>query len=161
MKAPVTWESVIDDKNYTFTYTKKNGKNFLTVNDEPINIKLGLMSSLSGFDEKIMLDGKAVRVVISNNKPDVVVDGVFLGSGKKYSESPLWALVFAIACMFIPITSLGGLVPFAMGFGGVLLCIAASRLNLPVVMRLIVCMFITAVAWGLWYLHFVVLVEFV
>jgi len=152
MKNPIEWESVIADKTYKFFFQKEKGKNFLMVNSNPIELKIGLTSSVSGFDEKIMLDGKEVRVVIAKDNPDVVVNGVFVKSGKKYIESPVWALIFAVVCAFIPIISLGGLVPFTIGFTGVLLNIAVSRLVLPIVMRAIVCMVITGVAWGLYYL---------
>jgi hypothetical protein len=63
---------------------------------------------------------------------------------------PWWAWGFAVACAIIPILTLGGAIPGAIGVGGAAACIAAARDSArSTVTRLIVCCGITAVCWGL------------
>jgi hypothetical protein len=64
------------------------------------------------------------------------------------TPTPQWAYFFAVACGAIPILTLGGLVPAVLGFGGAGGCLTISRINsLPVVLRLLACVVITAGCW--------------
>ena len=65
------------------------------------------------------------------------------------TPTPQWAYFFAVACGAIPIISLGGLVPAALGFGGASGCLAVSRFrSLPVALRLFLCLGITGACWA-------------
>ena len=147
MKKPIEWESVINDKNYTFAYQRIKGKHTLTVNGNSTTIKSGFMSALFGFDEEFNLDGTAARLVIENKKPDIVVDGVYIQSGKKYVKRPAWVIAYVIICVAIPIVSLGGAIPALLGFAGATVCISVSKSTLPLPARLIICTLITIAAW--------------
>lgn len=58
---------------------------------------------------------------------------------------PWWAWVFAVACGAIPVLTLGGALPGAIGFGGAGACVTLARnRELPVVVRVAFCTAITA-----------------
>lgn len=63
---------------------------------------------------------------------------------------PPWAWLFALACIAIPIISLGGAIPGAIGGGGAAGCVGVARdVNKTVSTRILVCVVITGVSWGL------------
>ena len=145
------WESQIDGKSYAFTHEKIKGKHIITANGAQSEIKGGFMSTMLGFDEGFTLDGREARLVIERNKPDVVVGGVYLQSGKQYVKRPAWVLAFAIICILIPIVSLGGALPALLGFAGAAICVSVSKSSLPAAARVALCVVITLLAWILWF----------
>ena len=61
---------------------------------------------------------------------------------------PAWAWIFAVLCGAIPLVTLGGAIPAAIGFGGAGGCIGLARNpELNVAARVIGCIAITAVCW--------------
>ena len=46
---------------------------------------------------------------------------------KAKAPIPPWAWIFAVACGIIPILTLGGAIPGAIGFGGAAGCVAVAR----------------------------------
>ena len=63
---------------------------------------------------------------------------------------PPWAWLFAAACGIIPILTLGGAIPGAIGFGGAAACVGVSRdATKPIGLRLGICIGITILCWGL------------
>jgi hypothetical protein len=61
---------------------------------------------------------------------------------------PPWAWIFAVACGILPVLTLGGAIPGAIGFGGAGGCIAVARndqLSIPA--RIAACAGITAACW--------------
>lgn len=63
---------------------------------------------------------------------------------------PPWAWLFAAACGIIPILTLGGAIPGAIGFGGAGACIGVARNDkMPVEARVATCAGITVVCWVL------------
>jgi len=149
MKKKVTeWESQIDGEVYTFSHEKRRGVHVLTINGIPTEVKIGFMGSLFGIDEAIEFDGREARFVIEgNSRPDVVIDGKYLQSGKTYVKRPAWALAFAIACIAIPFVTLGGAIPFVVGFGSAAACVKVSKSAMPTAARVAVCTIITMLAW--------------
>jgi hypothetical protein len=66
------------------------------------------------------------------------------------TPTPQWAYFFAVACGAIPLLTLGGLIPAALGFGGASSCLAVSRVGaLPSPLRLLACVVITGACWFL------------
>ena len=64
--------------------------------------------------------------------------------------TPAWAWLFAAACALIPILSLGGALPGAIGIGGAGGCIGVARdAGKSVGLRVGICVAITAVCWAL------------
>jgi len=61
---------------------------------------------------------------------------------------PPWAWVFVIACGIIPVITLGGAIPGAIGFGGAGGCLAVARNpSLDIAARIGICVAITAACW--------------
>ncbi|MCL2816924.1 MAG: hypothetical protein FWD39_00870 [Clostridiales bacterium] len=152
MQQAIEWKSTINGKNYAFSYQKIQGKHTLTVNGVSNTIKSGFISSMFGFDEKFDLDGTEARLVIQKNQPDIVVNGVYIKSGKQYIPWQSWSFIFAVICIAIPFVSLGGALPGAIGFGSAALCVVAARNPQPIAVRVLICTLITASAWALWFL---------
>lgn len=62
----------------------------------------------------------------------------------KKAPIPGWAWIFAVACGAIPLMTLGGAIPGAIGFGGAAGCIGLARnAETPMVMRILGCVGIT------------------
>jgi hypothetical protein len=63
---------------------------------------------------------------------------------------PPWAWAFVVACGIIPVLTLGGAIPGAIGFGGAGGCIAVARSpSMALGIKLAVCTAITVVCWVL------------
>jgi hypothetical protein len=61
---------------------------------------------------------------------------------------PAWAWLFVVACGIIPVLTMGGAIPGAIGFGGAGGCIAIARdPQKPVGLRVAICSAITLVCW--------------
>lgn len=148
MKNQEQWQSTINDKNYEFSYKKNKGNHEISVNGTMVSLKAGLWSSLLGFDENFTFDGTEARLIVDGKGPDVAVNGAYLQSGKKYIERPAWVMIFVILCILIPVLSLGGALPVLLGLGGAAICVGASKADLPMAVRILLCIAITALAWG-------------
>jgi hypothetical protein len=62
---------------------------------------------------------------------------------------PGWAYLFIVACGAIPILSLGGVIPGAVGFGGASICASIARSpQYSMAHRFVMCVMITAACWG-------------
>jgi hypothetical protein len=71
---------------------------------------------------------------------------------------PAWAWLFAVACILIPIVSLGGAIPGAIGAGSAFACVAVARNHqMSTAARIGTC---CAIAGGAW-IVFIILVTFV
>jgi hypothetical protein len=63
---------------------------------------------------------------------------------------PAWAWIFAVACGIIPVLTLGGAIPGAIGFGGAGGCISVARnTSMSVESRVAGCIAITVSCWAL------------
>jgi hypothetical protein len=84
---------------------------------------------------------------------DLLVDGRSVSTGKeaaRLAPMPPWAWIFIVACGIIPIISLGGAIPAAIGFGGAAGCAGIARnANQPVATRVALCVVVVAVCWVL------------
>ncbi len=70
-----------------------------------------------------------------------------------FKKSPWWTWLFVVACVVLPVTTLGGAIPVVCAVLGALLCVrvaAAPEKSIPV--KLLACFGITIAAWGLAYL---------
>jgi len=146
MRKSKEWESQINGKTYNFSL-KTLGKYVLTVNGTPIPLKRGFLSFILWFDEKFTFDGIDARLVIEK-KPDIVVDGIYVRSGKRYVERPMWSLVLAVICFLVPTILSGfGALPTIFGFIGAMLCVYAARTSLPAGARVALCVGIMLLTW--------------
>lgn len=63
---------------------------------------------------------------------------------------PPWAWIFAVICGAIPVVSLGGAIPGALGAGGVIACIlVAQQSEKPEAVKVLLCTGISVMCWGL------------
>ena len=71
-------------------------------------------------------------------------------SDKTKGPIPGWAWIFAVACGIIPVLTLGGAIPGAIGFGGAGGCVAVARdESKSIGLRVGICCGITAACWVL------------
>ncbi len=66
---------------------------------------------------------------------------------------PWWSWVFIAACVILPVTTIGGVIPVCLAFLASLLCIrVSSEPQTKKSTKFLACLCITAVAWGIAYL---------
>lgn len=64
--------------------------------------------------------------------------------------APAWSYAFSAACFAIPLVTLGGAIPVALGFGAGAACQAIAKdANKSIGARVVLCAVVTAAAWGL------------
>ena len=63
-------------------------------------------------------------------------------------STPAWAWLFMLTCGLIPVASLGGAIPGAIGFGGAAMCRSIARGNASVALRVMLCVIVAAACWG-------------
>lgn len=103
------------------------------------------------------IGGHHCTVVISTNgftyNYDLLVDGQSMRSERQTAESgpaPWWGWLFIVACALIPVVSLGGILPAAVGLTGAIQCYQISRnRNRSLGSRIALCLGITLLAWAL------------
>lgn len=152
MSQNISWEHQIDGQTYFFIYERVKGNPVLTVNGSVIPIKPGFFSTMVGFDEAFMLDGKPARLVIEKKIPKIIVNDRYLENNKQYIPRPAWVIVFAVLCLLMPVISFGGLFPLLLGLLGTGLCFSVSKSPLHTALRVLFCTLITIGAWILWFI---------
>ena len=69
---------------------------------------------------------------------------------EKKPPIPPWAWIFAIACVMIPVLTLGGALPGAIGGGGAFGCISIARdPTKELGLRVVLCSGVVVLCWGL------------
>ena len=67
-------------------------------------------------------------------------------------STPWWTWLFIVACIVLPVTTVGGAIPTVLALLGIMLCIRVSALQaMKTPMKLLSCFGITVMAWGLAY----------
>jgi|GEM_PF-2533688 len=70
-----------------------------------------------------------------------------------FKRVPWWTRLFIVACIALPITTLGGALPMVMALFGIQLCVKVSLTTvMKTPIKLLLCFGITAAAWGIAYL---------
>jgi hypothetical protein len=78
-----------------------------------------------------------------------------------FSGLPGWAWLFILGCLAVPIVSLGGAVPGALGFGGAAGCAnMAKKAGWEVLPRVMICAVITGGVWLLFIVFMVAVASF-
>lgn len=121
------WHINIDGKEYSVLLerTMWSGLQKLYINGVLQDLKIITFQTLRGLDLPLEIGGKECRLIIVGRKADIVVDEVFLDSGKVYipfKKLPLWTWIFILASIAIPIVNQGGLVPVIIGAYGAIFC---------------------------------------
>jgi hypothetical protein len=91
---------------------------------------------------------------------DLAVDGISVTTGRpadRFIPLPRWRWIFIIACWFIPVISLGGIVPLLLGVGGAFACSSIVKTtSMKVGLRVSLCLVTTSLVWvaflgfGIW-----------
>lgn len=146
------------DNEVVFIPSHFSAKHKLIINGETTIIKLKNLEGIVGTDRSIDIGGKECRLVLLGTNAEIAVDGIYVGSRKPYvplKSMPWWNWIFIIACIAIPIVSLGGVLPTIFGIGGLFSCIRVSVLpNVKMFVKIMLCLGITAIAWSLLFLLF-------
>ena len=144
------WECQYGDKNYSFSHEKLIGKHVLKIDGVPVEIKPSFINSLYffGFDEPFNFGDKEARLVIEGKKPDIVIEGKYLSSGKQYIATPKWFMVFII--LLFPLIIVGGALGGVFLAVGSLLCKKVSRLDKSNTTRIALCVTISIGSWLAW-----------
>lgn len=148
-KNPTAWTSTIEDEELDFAYEIVQREHVLTVNSARHTFPVGFLD-MFGIDQPFSLNGRETQLVVSNGKADVVMNGVFLRSGKVYVPRPSWVWIFAGLCLLPPIVNFGGAIPALFGFLEAWLCIRASTLPFSAVCRMLLCALAAATTWAAW-----------
>lgn len=124
----------------------------ISIDGVVLPLKQTFMQSLTGVEYPIQIGGKECRLAVVGSKPDIAVDGKFIGSGKPYTpigKMPWWGWAFVVACLAIPVVALGGALPIIIG----LICAGAcARISISPTMsvpvRVLCCLGVTLAAWA-------------
>lgn len=160
-----TWKINVNGKEneVIFTPNQWSGKHKLTINGNEVQLKKKPFQAFVGTDQAINVEGKECRFVLIGNKADIAVDGTYVDSKKAYvplKSMPWWAWIFIVACIAIPIVSLGGALPVVIALLCSMWCVRVSvSPSLNTAIKVFCCLGISALAWGLWgMLMFVMLI---
>lgn len=125
------WGAEINGIHYDIVFTPHpwSGKHELTINGYPVELQRPTFGSLRGIDQTIMLGGIECHFVLIGNKADFAVGGTYIDSQKPYmplKSTPWWAYIFMVACIALPVSTLGGALPVVLGILGFTGCLRIS-----------------------------------
>ncbi len=96
---------------------------------------------------RLLVDGREVAAS-KGEKGDVHLPAQVAGQTQATPQPP-WAWIFVGLCGAIPLVTLGGAIPAAIGFGAAAGCSGVARLkNLSTATRVGICLAITMAAWA-------------
>ena len=71
-----------------------------------------------------------------------------IAAAEAVANTPQWVYFFVALCGILPVLTLGGCIPVAVGLGGAGSCLKVARVqSLPGVVRFFACVVITGIAW--------------
>lgn len=147
------WRATIDGAAYDIAFKPGvwTGKHKLIINGETVDLPRKAFAGYTGMDVPVRIGPKEGRFVLVENKADIALDGVFLGSGKPYAPLapiPKWAWIFVALCAAIPVVTLGGALPVVFGLLGVVSCLRVARSqSMKSGVKALACAGITILAW--------------
>lgn len=154
-----------DDVAIYYVPKPRRGKPFLMVNGMTVPVEKSSVTPFVGIDQPFWLGERECHLVVRGNKPELSVDGRFVENGRMYEplqKLPWWTFVFILACMGVPVVSMGGVIPSMLAVVGVLGCVGAiQHRTLSKVGRFCLCFLITAATWGSFLLLCMVLVNLI
>lgn len=148
-----TWTVTVGGKKYHINYLSSwTGTHSLKVNGEDVDLqKSNIFHALVGMEQPIDLGGKTARFVIFGSKADLVVDGFYLNSQKKYvplGRMPAWTWAFIASCAALPFAAQGEPLPVVSGALGIIFCVRVSfSPYMDKLAKVMACTAISAVAW--------------
>jgi len=159
--AKAVWTIALEDGTHTveLEHSYFSGKRNIRVDGRPLELPAKTASSIVDFgrDQPFKIGNHDCVVHIRTNgltfSYDLSVDGRSVSTGERVSVAgpvPSWAWAFVVACGIIPIISLGGILPAAIGFGGAAGCYAIAKDDSKqVTTRVALCAAVTGLCWAL------------
>ncbi len=125
------WRATIKGTDYDIVFKPGvwTGKHKLIINGETVDLPKKAFAAFTGMDVPVQIGPKEARFVLVDNKADIAIKGVFLGSGKPYVPlTPIqwWVWIFVAVCA-IPFIILGGSLAAVFGVLGVIFCLRIAR----------------------------------
>ena len=154
------WHVNVEGMDYEVKAGRANPfKSFaLTVNDRPVALPNPFLSQFTGMDAQLQLGSKVAHFVMTGNKMDLAVDGVYLDSGKTYlpnEKIPMWAWIFVAG--YIPMFIMGGAVSWGLSVLGTMLTLRTSvKPDKTTITKIMISLGLEI---GLWIIWFVVAIS--
>jgi hypothetical protein len=133
------------------------GLSAIQINGMPVPKKSGIASSIPGsiIEHPFMLGRYPTvlrqKVGLWKTSYDVVINGYSVeeqGMARPIVPMPVWAWIFFVACLAIPVITLGGAIPVVLGlFGAGGSSWAARNQDWNIPTRIAACVGITVLAW--------------
>ena len=146
MGKKVEWDFNYDGSAHHCSHTTVKGKHILCVDGAELPpIKSG---ALGFFYEthNIQIFGRDATLVITSGAPDIVIDGILMRTDKRWVKPPKW--MFAFVAPLLPLF-MGGAVGGILLVFGVYGLLWAAQQNVPVLIRLLICLGVVLLAWGI------------
>lgn len=147
-----TWEIHSNGTDYVVSVEKHSfsGKHRIFLNGEQQYYRTNFSQKLIGLQQWMDIPGKNVYVVFRGNNISCAVDGYYLDNNKEFkliSKVPKWSWIFIIACLAIPVSTLGGAVPTVIGVFGAMGSTKASVATNEGSVNFGLALGVTAVTW--------------
>jgi hypothetical protein len=155
-----TWQFQLEDGTHAVAieHSPLSGKR--TIHLDGVVVEQSTKLFDTGSEHPFMVGGHRCVVQVKTNgitfKYDLVNDGYSMEAGRQVAsgaQMPSWAWAFMAVCAAIPLVTLGGALPAAIGVGGVFGCRAAAiDSSMASGTRVAICVGITAMCWMLTFL---------
>ncbi|HUN05940.1 MAG TPA: hypothetical protein PLQ56_05045 [Aggregatilineales bacterium] len=143
-----TWEIPMDGQTVQVSVTTPRwwGTGEIRVNDmllHPAEIQR------RGRNERMFTVGKQIATIKPNllGEPELSIAGQKVEPINPKTPIPSWGWGLIAACVGMPILTLGGALPFAIGFGGADGCTSVLRSSMPATTRAILSVGIVILCW--------------
>lgn len=151
MAKTVSYPFNVDGKNHELKVTGRGTTYLISIDDQmEQKVKLGTFTAMA--DHVTEIDGHPVAVKFFGKNVRISVDGFYVDDNTPFDPLlpiPKWAYVFIALNVLIPISTLGGVIPAVIGFGGASACTYAARAKFGTPMKVFISFLITIVAWVL------------
>jgi hypothetical protein len=143
-----TWEIPMDGQTIQVSVTMPRwwGTSEIRVNDMPLH---PAEIQKRGRNERMFTVGKQIATIKPNllGEPELNIAGQKVEPINPKPPIPWWGWGLIAACVAMPILTLGGALPFAIGFGGAYGCASILRSSMPVTTRAILSGGIVILCW--------------
>ncbi len=156
--AKKTWTIQLEDGTHLIEFDKRwaSGKRTIRV-DSQIVLESKPAWIDTGSDDEFRIGNHECAVHVRTNgftgSYDLSVDGHSVQTGRpvaKLQPMPKWVWVFIVACVAVPVVTLGGAIPALLGIGGAWICVVLSRLHTrSTTTKILLAVVTTAVTWAL------------
>ena len=159
-ESPKSWRFDLEDGKHTVEFGTLNQKNvniYIDGSSIERRAKTGWLHNITtgtvDYPFTLVSHNCAIRVHSSfgSSGYELIIDGRSLKSGLQagpISAMPVWAWLFVGLCILIPISSLGGLASYLIGFTGSGICSAVAReKRLPFGLRIFFCTLVSVACW--------------